>query len=768
MARDFYRIPEEMRKYPQWVCWRYEDRQGMKPTKVPYNPRTGKMSSVTDPNTWVTYDEAVAAATAAGTSYDGIGFVLTELDPYVIIDLDKPTSQVEIDLQMQIFNEMDSYSERSPSGEGLHIIVKAQVAQGRRRSNVEIYHKERYMTMTGDVYHDRPIMERNALVGSLWTAMGAGAGGGVYTIDNKPQTESDEQVIMQALSASNGLKFKELHEGRWEALYPSQSEADYAYIDIIVFYTQNVEQILRLFWNCPLGQRAKAQRKDYVMRMVLRAFDRMLPPINLIQVKEKMDAAIAEQKSKPEQPTTVLGIELRPITRPPGLFGDIMDFVYESSWLQVQEVALASAIGMMSGICGRPYNVSGTGLNMYTLLLAKTGRGKEAVGGGISKLMKYITQVLPDSEAVLAATNFIGPAEISSGQAILRRLADPNKRCFVSVVGEFGIKMQQLAHPRASASELTLKKVLLDLYNKSGATDVFGGSEYAEKDKNIALIPSPAVSILAESTPSTFYSAIDEKLIKDGLLPRFLVIEYNGPRMYDNENSVNVVPSPQLISGLVELCKYSLDLQKRGRVVQVDATPEAQEFLRTLSRAITDLINTTESDAVAELWNRAHIKTMKLASKVAIGLNMCFPTIDLPTAQWAFNIVGHDIHNTTGRFVRGEVGQDTNQVNQVNEVIKVTNEYLKKGYSKIAKYKVSQVMHDSKVIIPHFYYSRRLLGVAAFMKDPKGAKEALARTEQMLIDDGDLRVAGQKELEKYDFNGKAFVIVNPARFLGEQ
>jgi putative DNA primase/helicase len=44
---------------------------------------------------------------------------------------------------------MDSYAEVSPSGKGVHVIVKGKVAQGRRRNKIEVYSSSRYMTMTG-------------------------------------------------------------------------------------------------------------------------------------------------------------------------------------------------------------------------------------------------------------------------------------------------------------------------------------------------------------------------------------------------------------------------------------------------------------------------------------------------------------------------------------------------------------------------------------------------------------------------------------------
>ncbi len=67
-------IPQEMRIFRQWVVWRYEDTDGPKPTKVPYSALNGRLASVTDPNTWASFDEAAHALQNSGM-YSGIGFV---------------------------------------------------------------------------------------------------------------------------------------------------------------------------------------------------------------------------------------------------------------------------------------------------------------------------------------------------------------------------------------------------------------------------------------------------------------------------------------------------------------------------------------------------------------------------------------------------------------------------------------------------------------------------------------------------------------------
>ncbi|WBF76866.1 hypothetical protein PSV3_00164 [Septimatrevirus PSV32] len=230
--------------------------------------------------------------------YAGIGFVLTENDPYSFIDLDDTKGdQTALDRQIKIFNEFNSYAERSPSGSGLHIIVKGAIPSGRRRSFIEVYSSLRYMTMTGDVYRNAPINDCNELLNVLWGQMGQGSVAVAHYAGLAEAKETDEQVYNRAVAAANGDKFAELYAGKWEGMYASQSEADFALVDIIAFYTQNRAQISRMFRASGLGQRDKAKRDDYVSYMLNKCFDRMLPPVDVDGLRNKLDEAIAKKEA---------------------------------------------------------------------------------------------------------------------------------------------------------------------------------------------------------------------------------------------------------------------------------------------------------------------------------------------------------------------------------------------------------------------------------------------------------------------------------------
>jgi putative DNA primase/helicase len=142
-------IPDGLKVRPQWVNWRYA-RQGERWTKHPYNPRSGKKASSTDLLTWSAFECVFEAYEAGGC--DGIGFVLCSGDPFTGIDLDgcrNPATGEMAAWAEEIVRYFDSYTERSPSGMGVHILVKAKAPAPLKRPGLEMYSTERYLTMTG-------------------------------------------------------------------------------------------------------------------------------------------------------------------------------------------------------------------------------------------------------------------------------------------------------------------------------------------------------------------------------------------------------------------------------------------------------------------------------------------------------------------------------------------------------------------------------------------------------------------------------------------
>jgi primase-polymerase (primpol)-like protein len=146
-------IPLEMRNLRQWIVWRSEERDG-KTTKVPYCVNGYKKASTTNPQDWDSFNNVMSALTnPKDRPFSGVAFIFTREAGLVGIDLDHcrnaETGEIEPWAQA-IVQELNSYTELSPSETGLHIIVRAVLPEGgNRKGRVEMYSWGKSFATTG-------------------------------------------------------------------------------------------------------------------------------------------------------------------------------------------------------------------------------------------------------------------------------------------------------------------------------------------------------------------------------------------------------------------------------------------------------------------------------------------------------------------------------------------------------------------------------------------------------------------------------------------
>lgn len=289
-------IPHDLKAFPQFITWRLESRAGdPKPTKVP-------QASVTDPSTWMTYDDAVNAF-KADSSLSGIGFVFTDDDPFVFLDIDGCLvgDQWHPDALAMINTIRGASWETSQSGTGLHALARADKSMLKRKRNrfktasgvaCEFYISKRFMAIgAGDWTVDVPfdatkyfleiIPDRPETVDTTDDLIDGPRPG--YT-----GPRSDADLIKRACEAGGsaaaafGSKatFADLWTANAAALtehFPDEtgqqfdhSLADAALMERLAFWTGYDEtRMIRIFGQSALAQRDKWQKRpDYQARTV--------------------------------------------------------------------------------------------------------------------------------------------------------------------------------------------------------------------------------------------------------------------------------------------------------------------------------------------------------------------------------------------------------------------------------------------------------------------------------------------------------------------
>lgn len=247
---NYDKIPQELKKTKQWVCYTLPD-------KLPKNPHTGGNAQSNNRSTWGDYNTAVKAVSKY--NFNGIGFMFAE--PYFGVDLDDCPEE----LRDEFVETLQSYAEISTSGRGVHIICKGVLPDGgRRRDKVEMYSTGRYFIMTGNSVKDPPypVADCTEAIKPLHSKYLD-----TLPVAIKPQPYArvdleDGEIIDKARNCKSGSLFQLLYSGSWEGAYSSQSEADMALCSILAFWCQkDFAQIDRIFRSSGL-MRKKWDRKQ--------------------------------------------------------------------------------------------------------------------------------------------------------------------------------------------------------------------------------------------------------------------------------------------------------------------------------------------------------------------------------------------------------------------------------------------------------------------------------------------------------------------------
>lgn len=693
-------IPEEMKQYNQWMVGTANEKGEF---KVPsyFHPQYGvTKGDPTNPACHMTYDYAMYIAGQFDLS---VGFALMETDPFAVIDLDvkdrdnapsEPhlwTTPEQFKRFEHIIATFASYSEISSSGKGVHIIVYGTTESGVKRDGVEVYSKGRFIVCTGRSMSNppAPIVNQQLYLQMLVDEIIQSRKDSKIDLEEIEPTETDEQVWLKASSADNSDKFNALFEGRWQELfYQSQSEADLALMSMFTFYSESNEQCRRLFRYSELGKREKAVINNRYLDLTLSICRARQQREHLQQIEVEKSAkefiqnlnksrdiiSTIQQNSERELPiTTTQNNVVTPIpevtTRgpkslswPPGLAGDIARFIYNSSMRPVKEVSIVTALGYLSGVCGKAWYIPQSGLNGYFILIAQSGVGKEALNTGVSLITSQLQQTIP------ASGDFVNMSKFASGPALRKEFT--KNQCFVNINGEIGKIIKRMATDPAGGPMSSFRADLTDVYQKSGPSSRVSGVAYSNKDNNSQTTTGVAFSMMGETTPSQFFESLTKDMMEDGFLSRWHIVQYLGDRPPLNKNPVERL-SDGLYTQIATLVTQALTLNSRYQNTLVQFDSQAEQMCDNYNDLCDKNINSTHDEAIRQAWNRAHLKVLRLAALLAVADNCFNPVVTLVHVQWAIDFANHGLNLMLERWKSGDIGVDDESRNlSMSEVIR--------------------------------------------------------------------------------------------------
>lgn len=303
---DATRIPAALRSVDQWFPWFYQRREG-RWIKRPLVARGSAFlfADHTDPNHWTDFWSAAAWALLMedlDAPIIGVGFELTESDPFFCIDLDDSVDRATRTVKpwaRPILARFPTYAEISPSGTGLKLFGRgikpgskchAHLPDGVR---IEIYDRRRFVALTGDHLPGTPAepidcqaeldaayaewfpedtpearAKRDAMLASVQSRTRSNRG------DFADLADAD--LIHAACNARDGVgeSFSRLWNGDLSAHDYDASRADYSLASMLAWWVgPDAARIASLMRQSGLLRSKWSDRPEYLSKTIERAIE---------------------------------------------------------------------------------------------------------------------------------------------------------------------------------------------------------------------------------------------------------------------------------------------------------------------------------------------------------------------------------------------------------------------------------------------------------------------------------------------------------------
>jgi primase-polymerase (primpol)-like protein len=290
-------IPLSLIPIARWFLYTISDGR-----KVPIDSHTLRPGNSSDAG--ATYEfvaDRLTNAPADGPRYGGLIFRFDhdETAPFGFVDLDHCRNPRTGEIEPRahgIIRRLDSYTEVSPSGTGIHIFVRTNQPPegGCRKGNIEIYSRARCATVTGEHLEGTPLDledRTHELLALHREVFGVAEAPALLPPVSSATTSplTDAELLHLARTAANGRHFRELFDG---PVPPGdRSRLDFELVCKLLFwFGHDFDRVDRLFQRSAL-RRPKWFRADYRLRTMRAAAARVTEQYTPSVTKEKTHAA---------------------------------------------------------------------------------------------------------------------------------------------------------------------------------------------------------------------------------------------------------------------------------------------------------------------------------------------------------------------------------------------------------------------------------------------------------------------------------------------
>ena len=319
-----------------------------------------------------------------------------------------------------------------------------------------------------------------------------------------------------------------------------------------------------------------------------------------------------------------------------GLLGELVAWITAEAPRRQPVAALGAALAALGALYGRRVRtLTNLRSNLYVVLLAESGRGKDAP-----------RSMIADAFEAAGLESYLGTSDWKSGQGMLRSLAQAPTGALLFPIDEFGDVMRGMADPRAPSYLKKIAQNLKVLYSSAGTTLRVPAGDI---EREAAALLWPHAAVLGTSTPGAFYGALTASRMEDGLGNRFLILPL------DARPDINPASRREPPTAIVDALRQH-DEVLRGSGNLAEIVPGLAPCIEVPEEAgVQDRLRVVEAEilyrdewhagAIPSLWARLGENATKLALVRAVSRAPARPELGLADLEWGLRLSAWSVRN---------------------------------------------------------------------------------------------------------------------------